>query len=215
MRSWAPFPYEIVAVNLDQKQPGFPEHVLPDYLDKYWGVPFILKHTIPILLLNASFQKERGHVPCVHACIEESSIGIADRLGATKIALGHHRDDIAETLILNLFFGGNLRAMPPKLVSEDGRLIVIRPLVYVKESDLACYSDLRCFPIIPCDLCGSQENLKRKEVKVLPQQWNRQFPGCTDSIAASLSNVLPEHLLDRKLFDFTSLMPVMSVDKIN
>ena len=204
LQSRAPFQYEIIAVNLDQKQPGFPEHILPDYLTKR-GVPFhieahdtysVVKRLIP-----------EGETTCSLCSRLRRGIlyGMADRLGATKIALGHHRDDIIESFILNIFFGGKLRTMPPKLLSEDGQHIVIRPLAYVKESDLMLYSKLRNFPIIPCNLCGSQENLKRNEVKALLQEWERQFPGCADSIAASLSNVLPGHLLDRKLFDFTAL----------
>ena len=204
MRSRAPFPYEIVAVNLDQKQPNFPEHVLPNYLTQL-GVPFhieahdtysVVKRLVP-----------EGDTTCSLCSRLRRGIlyGMADRLGATKIALGHHRDDIVESFILNILFGGKLRTMPPKLLSEDGRHIVIRPLAYVKESDLAVYAELRKFPIIPCDLCGSQENLKRKEIKVLLKQLEWQFPGCNDNLAASLSNVLPEHLLDPDLFDFSSL----------
>ena len=204
IQSRAPFPYEIVAVNLDQKQPGFPEHVLPDYLTKL-NVPFHIEAQDTYSVVKRLIPE--GETTCSLCSRLRRGIlyGMADRLGATKIALGHHRDDIVESFILNIFFGGKLRTMPPKLLSEDGRHIVIRPLTYVKESDLELYSDLRKFPIIPCNLCGSQENLKRKEVKVLLKQLEGQFPGCIDSMGASLSNVLPEHLLDRELFDFSSL----------
>jgi tRNA 2-thiocytidine biosynthesis protein TtcA len=200
----APIRFELVAVNLDQKQPGFPAHVLPDYLTRR-GVPFhietrdtysIVKRLIPEGQTTCSLcsRLRRGHL-----------YRIASELGATKIALGHHRDDILETLFLNLFYTGKLNAMPPKLRSKDGRHLVIRPLAYLKEEDLARYAELREFPIIPCDLCGSQENLKRKEVKAMLLDWERRMPGCTDSIFAALSNVAPALLLDRKLFDFQSL----------
>ena len=204
MQSRAPFPYEIVAVNLDQKQPGFPEHVLPDYLTQL-GVPFHIEAQDTYSVVKRLIPE--GETTCSLCSRLRRGIlyGIADRLGATKIALGHHRDDIVESFLLNIIFGGKLRTMPPKLLSEDGRHIVIRPLAYVKESDLTRYSDLRKFPIIPCDLCGSQENLTRKAMKVLLEHLEFQFPGCNDSIAASLSNVLPEHLLDCGLFDFSSL----------
>jgi tRNA 2-thiocytidine biosynthesis protein TtcA len=196
--------FELIAVNLDQKQPGFPAHVLPDYLASR-GVPFhietrdtysIVKRLVPEgdTMCSLCSRLRRGHL-----------YRIASELGATKIALGHHRDDTLETLLLNLFFTGKLKAMPPKLRSKDGRHIVIRPLAYVKEADLARYAELRAFPIIPCDLCGSQEDLKRKQVKSLLRDWERRFPGCTDSIFAALSNIAPQLLLDRRLFDFASL----------
>ena len=196
--------FELVAVNLDQKQPGFPAHVLPDYLTRL-GLPFhietrdtysIVKRLIPEGQTTCSLcsRLRRGHL-----------YRVAAELGATKIALGHHRDDILETLFLNLFYTGKLKAMPPKLRSKDGRHLVIRPLAYGKEEDLARYAELREFPIIPCDLCGSQDNLKRKEVKAMLRDWERRMPGCTDSIFAALSNVAPSLLLDRTLFDFSTL----------
>jgi len=206
MRQRAPVRFELVAVNLDQKQPGFPAHVLPDYLTSL-GIPYhietrdtysIVKRLIPEGQTTCSLcsRLRRGHL-----------YRVASELGATKIALGHHRDDILETLFLNLFYTGKLKAMPPKLRSKDGRHIVIRPLAYVQEEDLARYAELREFPIIPCDLCGSQENLKRKEIKAMLRDWERRMPGCTDSIFAALANVAPSLLLDRKLFDFTSMKP--------
>jgi len=200
----APVRFDLVAVNLDQKQPGFPAHVLPDYLTGR-GVPFhietrdtysIVKRLIPEGQTTCSLcsRLRRGHL-----------YRIASELGATKIALGHHRDDIAETLFLNLFYTGKLKAIPPKLRSKDGRHLVIRPLAFVKEVDLERYAELRAFPIIPCDLCGSQENLKRKKVKAFLREWEQTSPGSSDSIAAALTNVAPSLLMDHRLFDFKSL----------
>lgn len=204
LRSRAPIHFDIIAANLDQKQPGFPAHVLPEYLTKR-GIPFhietrdtysIVKRLIPEGHTTCSLcsRLRRGHL-----------YRLATELGATKIALGHHRDDILETLLLNLLFTGKLKAMPPKLRSKSGKHLVIRPLAYVKEADLARYAALLQFPIIPCDLCGSQEDLKRKQVKVLLGEWNERFPGSNDSLFAALSNVAPPLLLDRRLFDFSSL----------
>ena len=190
-------------MNLDQKQPGFPAHVLPDYLT-HIGVPFhieerdtysIVKRLIPEGQTTCSLcsRLRRGHL-----------YRVATELGATKIALGHHRDDIVETLFLNLFYAGKLKTMPPKLRSKDGRQVVIRPLSAVRESDLAQYAELRAFPIIPCGLCGSQEGLKRKQVKEFLREWEQRSPGCTDSMFAALSNVSLPFLLDRRLFDFVA-----------
>src|SRR5215510_8462703 len=200
----APIRFDLIAVNLDQKQPGFPAHVLPEYLTSV-GIPFhvetrdtysIVKRLIPEGQTTCSLcsRLRRGHL-----------YRVATELGATKIALGHHRDDILETLILNLLFTGKLKTMPPKLRSKDGRHLVIRPLASVREAELARYAELRAFPIIPCDLCGSQENLKRKQVKEFLREWEQRSPGCTDSMFAALSNVAPSLLLDRRLFDFSSL----------
>ncbi len=212
IRSRAPISFEIVAVNLDQKQPGFPEHVLPGYLTKI-GVPFhieeqdtysTVKRVIPEGETTCSLcsRLRRGHL-----------YRLASELGATKIALGHHRDDILETFVMNLLTGGKLATMPPKLISDDRHNIVIRPLAYVKEADLARYAKLKEFPIIPCDLCGSQENLKRKEVKVLLKEWEQKFPRCLDSLVAAMSNVSPSHLMDPKLYNFTSLRSTRQADK--
>ncbi|HJU05340.1 MAG TPA: tRNA 2-thiocytidine(32) synthetase TtcA [Nitrospiraceae bacterium] len=206
LRARAPIRFDLVAVNLDQKQPGFPAHVLPDYLTRR-GVPFhieerdtysIVKRMIPEGQTTCSLcsRLRRGHL-----------YRVASELKATKIALGHHRDDIVETLFLNMFFGGKLKAMPPKLRSKDKRHVVIRPLAYVKEAELARYAECRAFPIIPCDLCGSQDNLKRREIKALICDWEARFPGCVENIFAALSNVAPSLLLDRSLYDFTSLRP--------
>lgn len=200
----APVHFDLIAVNLDQKQPGFPAHILPEYLTNR-GIPFhieardtysIVKRLIPEGQTTCSLcsRLRRGHL-----------YRIASELGATKIALGHHRDDINETLFLNLLYTGKLKAMPPKLRSKDGRHLVIRPLAFVKEMDLARYAELRGFPIIPCDLCGSQEDLKRKEVKALLRQWETRSPGCSDSITAAIANIAPALLMDQRLFDFQAL----------
>lgn len=207
----APIRFDLVAVNLDQKQPGFPANVLPDYLAAV-GVPFhieqrdtysIVKRLIPEGQTTCSLcsRLRRGHL-----------YRVASDLGATKIALGHHRDDILETLLLNLFYTGKLKTMPPKLRSKDGRHIVIRPLAAIREDDLARYAMLRSFPIIPCDLCGSQEDLKRKQVKAFLLEWERRSPGCLASMFAALSNVAPALLLDKRLFDFDSLRSSPDVD---
>ena len=204
LRSRAPIHFDIIAVNLDQKQPGFPAHVLPEYLTRR-GVPFhietrdtysVVKRLIPEGQTTCSLcsRLRRGHL-----------YRLSTELGATKIALGHHRDDILETLLLNLFFTGKMKAMPPKLRSKSGRHVVIRPLAYVKEADLARYAALLKFPIIPCDLCGSQEDLKRKQVKQMLQDWNQRFPGSNDSMFAALGNIAPSLLLDRSLFNFSDL----------
>jgi len=206
LRARAPVRFDLIAVNLDQGQPGFPAHILPEYL-RALGIPFhietrdtysIVTRLIPEGKTTCSLcaRLRRGHL-----------YRLSSELGATKIALGHHRDDILETLFLNLFYTGKLKAMPPKLRSKDGRHLVIRPLAYVKEADLARYAILRAFPLIPCDLCGSQDNLKRKQIKTMLREWEQRIPGCTDSIFAALSNVAPSLLLDRTLFDFAALRP--------
>jgi tRNA 2-thiocytidine biosynthesis protein TtcA len=206
----APIHFDLIAVNLDQRQPGFPEQVLPQYLTGR-GIPFhiesrdtysIVKRLIPEGQTTCSLcsRLRRGHL-----------YRIATELGVTKIALGHHRDDIVETLFLNLFYTGKLKAIPPKLRSKDGRHLVIRPLALVKEADLARYAELRNFPIIPCDLCGSQEDLKRKKVKAFLREWESGSPGCSDSIAAALTNVAPSLLMDQRLFDFRSLASMNSI----
>ncbi len=204
LRGHAPIDFDIVAVNLDQKQPGFPEHVLPDYL-KSIGVPFhievqdtysIVKRVIP-----------EGKTTCGLCSRLRRGVlyRVAGELGATKIALGHHRDDILETLFLNLFYGGKLKTMPPKLVSDDGKNIIIRPLAYCKEKDLAEFAEQKQFPIIPCNLCGAQENLQRQAMKEMMQGWDKKFPGRLETIFRSLQNVVPSHLADNKLFGFKQL----------
>ena len=200
----APVSFELVAVNLEQKQPGFPAHVLPDYLAAL-GVPFHV-------LEQDTYSVVRRVIPA-----GKTTCGLCSRLrrgalytfaaeqGFNKIALGHHLDDIMETMFLNLFFGGTLKAMPPKLRSDDGRNILIRPLAYCRESELARYATAKRFPLIPCNLCGSQENLQRKEIKAMLADWERRFPGRIESIAAAMANVAPSQLMDAGLFDFGAL----------
>ena len=204
LRERAPISFELVAVNLDQKQPGFPEHVLPDYLRSI-GVPFHIENQDTYSIVTRVIPEGRTMCSLCSRLRRGILYRVADELGATKIALGHHRDDILETFFLNMFFGGKLKSMPPKLVSDDGRHIVIRPLAYVQEADLEAYAQWREFPIIPCNLCGSQENLKRREIKQLMREWERRFPGRVENIFASLSRVAPSHLMDRGLFDFAGL----------
>jgi tRNA 2-thiocytidine biosynthesis protein TtcA len=204
LRERAPIHFDIVAVNLDQKQPNFPAHVLPEYLTKR-GVQFhietqdtysIVKRVVP-----------EGKTTCALCSRLRRGIlyRVADELGATKIALGHHRDDILETFFLNMFFGAKLKGMPPKLQSDDGKHIVIRPLAYVKEADTERYAEVKQFPIIPCDLCGSQENLQRKQLKAMLREWEKKFPGRVENIFSALSTVTPSHLMDRNLFGFADL----------
>ncbi|MGH8798885.1 MAG: tRNA 2-thiocytidine(32) synthetase TtcA [Casimicrobiaceae bacterium] len=206
LRDRAPLPFELIAVNLDQKQPGFPADVLPRYLAAR-GVPFhiveqdtysVVKRVIPegATMCSLCSRLRRGAL-----------YRVASELGATRIALGHHRDDILATFFLNLFFGGKLKTMPPKLVSDDGRHVVIRPLAYVRERDLARYAEAMAFPIIPCTLCGSQENLQRKQVAAMLLEWQKRHPGRAESIFNALSNVVTTHLLDRRLQDFAAIHP--------
>ena len=204
LRDRAPLPFELIAVNLDQKQPGFPADVLPRYLASR-GVPFhiveqdtysVVKRVIP----------EGGTMCSLCSRLRRGVLyRVAGELGATRIALGHHRDDILATFFLNLFFGGKLKTMPPKLVSDDGKHVVIRPLAYVRECDLARYAEAMAFPIIPCTLCGSQENLQRKQVAAMLRDWQKRHPGRVESIFNALSNVVTSHLLDRRLQDFAAI----------
>lgn len=200
----APIQFSIVAVNLDQKQPGFPEHVLPAYLEQE-GVDYriieedtysIVKEKIPAGKTTCSLcsRLRRGIL-----------YRVAKELGATKIALGHHRDDMIETLMLNMFYGGKMKSMPAKLVSDNGEHVVIRPLAYVREKDIERYAQYQQFPIIPCNLCGSQENLQRKVIKDMLRQWDRQYPGRIESMFTAMQNVVPSHLADNQLFDFKSI----------
>lgn len=204
LKEHAPVNFEIVAVNLDQKHPGFPGHVLPDYLTSR-GVPFhiveqdtysVVKRVIP-----------EGKTMCGLCSRMRRGVlyRVASELGATRIALGHHRDDILETFFLNLFHGGRLKAMPPKLVSDDGTHMVIRPLAYCRERDLEQYAALKAFPIIPCNLCGSQENLQRQVVKQMLREWDKRFPGRLDTMFSALQRISPSHLLDPNRFDFRGL----------
>jgi tRNA 2-thiocytidine biosynthesis protein TtcA len=206
LRQHAPVAFEIVAVNLDQKQPGFPEDVLPKYL-KGLGVPFRIEQQDTYSVVKRVIPEGKTMCSLCSRLRRGVLYRVAGELGATKIALGHHRDDILQTFLLNLFYTGQLKAMPPKLRSDDGRNIVIRPLAYCEESDLAEYARMRAFPIIPCTLCGSQENLKRVEVKRLLQEWEKRYPGRVANMLNSLRHVRPAHLLDRTAFDFHTLPP--------
>jgi tRNA 2-thiocytidine biosynthesis protein TtcA len=204
LRDHAPINFELIAVNLDQKQPGFPEHVLPEYLSNI-GVPFhiiekdtysIVKEVVP-----------EGKTTCgICSRLRRGSLyGFARQHGITKIALGHHRDDIIETLFLNMFYGSKIKAMPPKLLSDDKTNIVIRPLCYAKETDIARYAEWQQFPIIPCNLCGSQENLQRQAIKQMLQQWEKDQPGRLENIFRSIQNISPSQMADKTLFDFVGL----------
>lgn len=204
LRERAPVRFDLVAVNLDQKQPGFPEHVLPRYLEAR-GVPYRIAEQDTYSTVKRVIPEGKTMCSLCSRLRRGVLYRVAGELGATKIALGHHRDDILETFFLNLFYGGKLKAMPPKLVSDDGRHVVIRPLAYCEEGDLAAYADLKQFPIIPCTLCGSQENLQRKHIKEMLREWERRHPGRVENILRSLQNASPSHLLDRSLFDFAAL----------
>ncbi len=205
LRERAPIDFEVIAVNLDQKQPGFPDDVLPAYL-RALGVRHHIETQDTYSIVKRVIPEGRTMCSLCSRLRRGILYRVAAELGATRIALGHHRDDILETFFLNLFYGGQLKAMPPKLVSDDGRHVVIRPLAYVRESDLAAYADWRAFPIIPCNLCGAQEHLKRREVKQLMRQWERSHPGRVEHAFAALSRVAPSHLLDRDRFDFAGLV---------
>jgi tRNA 2-thiocytidine biosynthesis protein TtcA len=205
LQKTAPVDFELLAVNLDQKQPGFPEHVLPEYLEMI-GVPYhviekdtysVVKRVIP-----------EGQTTCsLCSRLRRGTLyGYAEANNVTKIALGHHRDDILETFFLNIFYGGKLKAMPPKLLSDDKKNIIIRPLAYTREKDIERFAAFKNFPIIPCNLCGSQENLQRKAMKDMLKTWDKQFPGRLETIFTSLQNVAPSQLADKNLFDFVNLL---------
>ncbi|MGB9429577.1 MAG: tRNA 2-thiocytidine(32) synthetase TtcA [Gammaproteobacteria bacterium] len=200
----APVAFEILAVNLDQKQPGFPEQVLPEYLTRI-GVPFHILEQDTYSVVKRVIPEGKTTCGLCSRLRRGALYTYAANNGITKIALGHHRGDIIETFFLNLFYGGKLKAMPPKLLSDDGRHVVIRPLTYCEERDIAKYAAYRAFPIIPCDLCGSQEHLQRKAVKAMLAEWERKFPGRGNSIFAALQNVTLSHLADPRQFDFASL----------
>jgi tRNA 2-thiocytidine biosynthesis protein TtcA len=204
MKARAPIDFELIAVNLDQKQPGFPEHVLPEYLAKT-GVPFHIENQDTYSIVKEKIAPGKTMCSLCSRLRRGILYRVADELGATKIALGHHRDDMLQTFFLNMFFGGKLKGMPPKLVSDDGRHIVIRPLAYVAEKDLARWADHRQFPIIPCTLCGSQENLQRKQVGNMLREWDKKYPGRIENMFNALGNVVPSHLMDGTRYDFKGL----------
>ena len=201
LKARAPIHFELIAVNLDQKQPGFPEHVLPDYLRSV-GVPFHIENEDTYSIVKRLIPEGKTTCSLCGRLRRGILYRVADELGATKIALGHHRDDILATLLLNMFFGGKLKSMPPKLVSDDGRHVVIRPLAFVAEKDTTQWAKVRQFPIIPCNLCGSQENLQRKQVGEMLREWQKKYPGRVENMANALQNVVPSHLLDGALYDF-------------
>jgi tRNA 2-thiocytidine biosynthesis protein TtcA len=204
LRERAPIDFELVAVNLDQRHPGYPEQVLPEYL-RSLGVEFRIEVQDTHSIVKRLIPEGRTMCSLCSRLRRGVLYRVASELGATRIALGHHRDDILETFFLNLFFGGKLKAMPPKLVSDDGRHVVIRPLAYVEEADLAAWAAHRGFPIIPCDLCGSQQTLQRKQVKAMLRDWENKHPGRVETIFRSLAHVTRSHLLDRALFDFAAV----------
>jgi tRNA 2-thiocytidine biosynthesis protein TtcA len=207
----APIDFEVIAVNLDQGHPGFPKETLPDYL-RSRGVAFHIENQDTFSIVKRVIPEGKTMCSLCSRLRRGVLYRVASELKATKIALGHHRDDILQTLFLNLFFGGKLKSMPPKLVSDDGRHVVIRPLAYCEERDLARWSDIQNFPIIPCDLCGSQENLQRQQVKQMLNDWERRFPGRIESMFQALGNVVPSHLLDPKLYPFKGLQPTQQPD---
>lgn len=200
----APITFDIVAVNLDQKQPGFPEHVLPDYL-KALGVDYRIVEEDTYSIVKDKIPEGKTTCSLCSRLRRGILYRTATELGATKIALGHHRDDMLETLFLNMFHGGKLKSMPPKLVSDDGKHVVIRPLAYCNEKDIEKYAQAVEFPIIPCNLCGSQENLQRQNIKMMLQDWHRRYPGRIESMFRAMQNVTPSHLVDSKLHDFKSI----------
>ncbi|MCB1667948.1 MAG: tRNA 2-thiocytidine(32) synthetase TtcA [Porticoccaceae bacterium] len=213
LQKTAPISFQIVAVNLDQKQPGFPEHILPGYLEQE-GVPFHILEKDTYSVVTEIIPEGKTYCSLCSRLRRGTLYGFAQQIGATKIALGHHRDDMIETLFLNMFYNGKLKSMPPKLLSDDRRNVVIRPLAYCKEDDLADYAQHKQFPVIPCNLCGSQDNLQRQVVKEMLSGWERQNPGRLETIFAAIKNVAPSQLADTDLFDFSSLSIERSAERI-
>lgn len=204
LQASAPIDFEIIAVNLDQKQPGFPADVLPAYLESI-HVPYKIVEEDTYSIVKEKIPEGKTTCSLCSRLRRGILYRTANELGATKIALGHHRDDILETLLLNMFYGGKMKAMPPKLVSDNGQHVVIRPLAYCREKDIIRYADWKQFPIIPCNLCGSQENLQRQAMKEMLSDWDKRFPGRIETMFNALQNVTPSHLLDHQLFDFKSI----------
>jgi tRNA 2-thiocytidine biosynthesis protein TtcA len=200
----APIKFEIVAVNLDQKQPGFPEHVLPEYLTKV-GVPFRIEEQDTYSVVKRVVPEGKTTCSLCSRLRRGILYRVATELGCTKIALGHHRDDMLQTLFMNMFFGSKLKGMPPKLVTDNGEHVVIRPMAYCREQDLATYAEHRGFPIIPCNLCGSQDGLQRQQMREMINDWDARFPGRVDNMFTALSNIVPSHLMDRTLYPFTTI----------
>ncbi len=213
LQKHAPIDFRLIAVNLDQKQPGFPEHVLPQYLSTL-GVDFHILEQDTYSVVKEKIPDGKTFCGLCSRLRRGSLYTYAKKIGATKIALGHHREDIVETLFLNMFFGGTLKAMPPKLLSDDKQNVVIRPMAYCSEHEISRYAKLKEFPIIPCNLCGSQENMQRRNIKEMLKQWDREYPGRVESIFRSICNVSPSQLADNKLYPFTALkaLPQASAD---
>ena len=204
LRARAPIRFDLVAVNLDQKQPGFPEQVLPEYLAKL-GVPFHIENQDTYSIVKRVIPEGKTMCSLCSRLRRGILYRVAGELGATKIALGHHRDEMVQTLFMNMFFGAKMKGMPAKLVSDDGKNVVIRPLAYVNELDLERWAAHRAFPIIPCTLCGSQENLQRVQTKQMLREWDRKYPGRVDNLFNAMANIVPSHLMDRNLYPFTTL----------
>ncbi|GLR02706.1 tRNA 2-thiocytidine biosynthesis protein TtcA [Vibrio hyugaensis] len=200
----APIKFEVVAVNLDQKQPGFPEHILPDYFETL-NIPYYIVDKDTYSVVKEKVPEGKTTCGLCSRLRRGTLYSFAEKIGATKLALGHHMDDIVETMFLNMFHGSRLKAMPPKLRSDDGRNVVIRPLTYCREKDLIKYAEHKEFPIIPCNLCGSQENLQRQSIKAMLIDWDKKTPGRVEAIFKSIQNVSPSQLADRELFDFVNL----------
>ena len=198
----APIEFELIAVNLDQKQPGFPEHILPEYLDEL-GIDYHILEEDTYSVVKRVIPENKTYCGLCSRLRRGVLYRFAKEQGYTKIALGHHRDDIVETLFLNMFYGGKLKSMPAKLLSDDGENIVIRPLAYCAETDIKAYAEERAFPIIPCTLCGSQDNMQRQKIKQMLTQWNNENPGRTETIFSSIQNIVPSHLLDTDAYDFS------------
>lgn len=201
----APVSFELIAVNLDQKQPGFPEHVLPQYLEKL-GIEYHIIEQDTYSIVKDKIPEGKTTCGLCSRLRRGILYAFSEKIGATKIALGHHRDDILETFFLNMFFNGQLKTMPPKLLSDNKKHVVIRPLALCRENDIIAYAAAKDYPIIPCNLCGSQENMQRKVVKKMLQQWEQETPGRSENIMHGLQNVVPSHLADDKLFDFSALV---------
>ncbi|MGB0239052.1 MAG: tRNA 2-thiocytidine(32) synthetase TtcA [Cycloclasticus sp.] len=212
LRHSAPVDFELLAVNLDQKQPGFPEHVLPEYLESI-DVPYHVIEQDTYSVVTRVVPEGKTTCGLCSRMRRGALYAYAEEHGFNKIALGHHRDDIVETFFLNMFYGGQLKAMPAKLKSDNGKHIVIRPLSYSREKDIAEFAELKGYPIIPCNLCGSQENLQRVQMKNMLNQWDKDFPGRVETIFNSLKNIKPSQLLDRELFDFENLTQLVEAEK--
>lgn len=209
LQSRAPIAFELIAVHVNQKQPGFPADILPRYLEER-GIPYHIEEEDTYSIVQKLIPQGKPGCSLCARLRRGILYRVASELGATKIALGHHRDDIIETFFLNLFFGAKLKSMPPKLRTDDGRHIVIRPLAYAREKDLVRYAEMRQFPLIPCNFCGPFVNQERARVKALMQEWEKQFPGRLDNIFSALSSLVPSHLLDKNHFDFTGLQSSIS-----